>query len=469
MIETRLQQITDVVSGRLVNGDPAATVRGVARIDSRDVCPGDLFVAWVGANVDGHDFAAMAAQQGAVAALVERRVDAAIAQIVVGDTVAALTALAADQARRLAPTCTVVGITGSNGKTSTKDLLAQVLEAAGPTISPPGSFNNEIGMPLTVLRADTNTRYLILEMGARGIGHIAHLCSVAQPRIGVALNVGSAHIGEFGDADVIARAKGEIVEALPSDGFAVLNGDDDRTRAMSSRTRAHTMLFGEGAHNDVRAEGVVVGDDACATFELGYQGQSATVRLAFPGIHAVPNALAAATVALSVGLDLTAIAAALTSARPRSRWRMEIATNADRVTVINDAYNANPESVAAALSSAAGIPRGARLWVVLGEMLELGDGSEAAHRTVGYQAAHAGADMLMVVGTDAVEPIAQGALEAGLTSPQVMRVVNAQEAARVAAAHVVPGDVVLIKASRSIGLEVVAEALLPATLSGPVA
>jgi UDP-N-acetylmuramoyl-tripeptide--D-alanyl-D-alanine ligase len=450
-----LEQVTD---GRLL-GDPDARVTGAARIDSRDVTPGDLFVAWRGQRVDGHDFADMAADAGAVLALVDHQVEAPIAQLVVADTVDALTAIAADHARRIAATCRIVGITGSNGKTSTKDLLAQVFERVGPTVSPPGSFNNEIGLPLTILRADETTRYLVLEMGARGIGHIAHLVEVAQPHVGVALNVGSAHVGEFGGPDQIAQAKGEIVEALPSDGFAILNGDDARTRSMAARTVAHVVLFGRGDHNDVRASDVVVGDDACPQFVLHHQAESAVVRLALPGAHAVDNALAAAATAVSLGVPLGVVAQALSDAVPRSRWRMEITTTGRGILVVNDAYNANPESVAAALSSVARMPRGARLWAVLGEMLELGDQSDAAHRQVGRLAAASGVDVLVVVGGEAATPMVEAAREAGLADASIRRVVDAAEAARLVAQEARTGDAVLIKASRGVGLEVVADAL----------
>jgi UDP-N-acetylmuramoyl-tripeptide--D-alanyl-D-alanine ligase len=266
-------------------------------------------------------------------------------------------------------------------------------------------------------------------------------------------------VGEFGGPDQIAQAKGEIVEGLPSDGFAVLNGDDARTRGMAARTRAHVVLFGRGEHNDVRATDIVIGDDACATFVLHHQADSAPVSLALPGAHAVDNALAAAAVAVSVGVAFATVVDALNRALARSRWRMEITTTDHGVLVVNDAYNANPESVAAALSSVAGMPRGARLWAVLGEMLELGDQSDAAHRRVGALAATSGVDVLVVVGGEPVSPLADAAREAGLADAAILRVSDAAEAARLVAREVVPGDAVLIKASRAVGLEVVADAL----------
>jgi UDP-N-acetylmuramoyl-tripeptide--D-alanyl-D-alanine ligase len=246
---------------------------------------------------------------------------------------------------------------------------------------------------------------------------------------------------------------------LPSDGFAVLNGDDVRTRAMAARTHAHVVLFGRGEHNDVRATDIVIGDDACPTFVLHHQAESASVSLALPGAHAIDNALAAAAVAVSLDVPFATIADALGHAVPRSRWRMEITTTDQGVLVVNDAYNANPESVAAALSSVAGMPRGARLWAVLGEMLELGDQSEAAHRRVGALVAASGVDVLVVVGAEPVSPLADAAREAGLDDAAVLRVPDAAEAARLVAREARPGDAVLIKASRGVGLEVVAEAL----------
>ncbi|PZA18914.1 UDP-N-acetylmuramoyl-tripeptide--D-alanyl-D-alanine ligase, partial [Modestobacter versicolor] len=304
---------------------------------------------------------------GAVGALTTRP-DPALPCVVVPDPVAALGLLAAAVHRQLAEAGLVtVGITGSSGKTSTKDLLGQVLAAAGPTVSPQGSFNNDIGLPLTVLTAGTGTRYLVLEMGSRGPGHIARLCRIARPDIGVVLNVGSAHLGEFGSAEVIATSKGELVEALPAEGTAVLNADDHRVIGMAPRTAARVVTTGLGEDADVRATGVELDDAARPVFTLVAGGEEHPVALQVVGAHQVPNALSAAAAALAAGMAPAAVAAALSAAEPRSRWRMEVSRRPDGLTVVNDAYNANPESMRAALEALVRLP-GRRRVAVLGAM-----------------------------------------------------------------------------------------------------
>lgn len=271
--------------------------------------------------------------------------------IVVDDVVAALGALARAAVERLGTT--VVALTGSAGKTSTKDLIAQILERKAPTVWTPGSLNNEIGLPLTALRATAETRHLVLEMGARGIGHIEYLAGLTPPRIGLVLNVGSAHIGEFGSREAIAQAKGELVEVLPEDGAAVLNADDPLVRAMASRTKARVILFGEAPDADVRGENVRLTDDGRPAFALHTPTGCSDVTLRLYGEHHVSNALAAAAVAHELGMSVTEIADALSGAGTLSRWRMEVTERPDGVTVVNDAYNANPESMKAALRALA--------------------------------------------------------------------------------------------------------------------
>ncbi|MDT4900616.1 MAG: UDP-N-acetylmuramoyl-tripeptide--D-alanyl-D-alanine ligase, partial [Pseudonocardiales bacterium] len=336
MIELTLGEVTEIVGGRLVGADPAARVTGSVEFDSRAVSSGGLFVALPGERVDGHDFVAAATAAGAVASLVTRPVDGP--SIEVADGFAALAALAAAVIRRL-PDTVVIGVTGSSGKTSTKDLLARVLAQAGPTVAPPGSYNNELGHPYTVLRAAPATRFLVLETSARGIGHIRYLTEIAPPRIGVVLNVGSAHLGEFGSRDAIAQAKGELVEALPpgaSGGVAILNADDPLVAAMAERTAARVVTFGEAAGADVRAEDVRLDDLGRPTFALVTATSRIRVALRLIGAHHVGNALAAAAVAVECGMTLGDIATALAGA-PASRWRMEVTERADGVLVINDA------------------------------------------------------------------------------------------------------------------------------------
>jgi UDP-N-acetylmuramoyl-tripeptide--D-alanyl-D-alanine ligase len=376
--------------------------------------------------------------------------------------VAALGRLAAAvHARLAAGPLTTLGITGSSGKTSTKDLLGQVLATAGPTVSPPGSFNNDIGLPLTVLDAGEATRFLVLEMGSRGPGHIARLCRVARPDIGVVLNVGSAHLGEFGSPEGIAAAKGELVEALPAEGTAVLNADDPRVLGMAARTVARVLTTGRGADADVRADDVELDDSGRARFTLRAAGASAAVGLQAVGEHQVANALSAAAAALAAGLPLPDVADALSAAVPRSRWRMEIARRADGVTVVNDAYNANPESMRAALAALTRLP-GRRRIAVLGGMAELGPGAAGEHERLGRDAVAAGVDLVVAVGPDAVG-IARGASAAGATQDEgTVHVPDRAAARQLLTEVVVPGDVVLVKASRSYGLEVLAADLLGA-------
>jgi UDP-N-acetylmuramoyl-tripeptide--D-alanyl-D-alanine ligase len=427
------------------------------------VAAGDLFVAVPGERVDGHDFLGAAADAGAVAALCGRP-DGALPCVVVADPVVALGRLAAGvHARLTADGLRTLAITGSSGKTSTKDLLGQVLAAAGPTVSPPGSYNNDIGLPLTVLDADGSTRYLVLEMGSRGPGHIARLCGVARPQVGVVLNVGSAHLGEFGSPEGIAQAKGELVEALPEDGTAVLNADDPRVLGMAARTRARVLTTGLGDDADVRATGVTLDEAARARFTLVAAGEEHPVALQVVGQHQVANALSAAGAALAAGLAPAAIASALSSAGSRSRWRMEVERRADGVTVVNDAYNANPESMRAALAALAGLA-GERRIAVLGGMAELGPDAAAEHERLGRDAVAAGVDLVVAVGPDAVG-IADGASAAGLNAGRGAGEGSVHVPDRAAARELLsdvlrPGDVVLVKASRSFGLEVLAAELL---------
>ncbi|MEX5721731.1 UDP-N-acetylmuramoyl-tripeptide--D-alanyl-D-alanine ligase [Geodermatophilus maliterrae] len=459
MIALTLAEVAEAVGAALPHA-AEGTVTGVT-LDSRGVSAGDLFVAVAGERVDGHDYLDAAAAAGAVAALTSRP-GGPLPALVVEDTVAALGRLAALVHGRLAAAgLTTLGITGSSGKTSTKDLLGQVLATAGPTVSPPGSYNNDIGLPLTVLSADADTRYLVLEMGARGIGHIARLCAVARPDVGVVLNVGSAHLGEFGSADVIAQAKGELVEALPESGTAVLNADDPRVAGMAPRTRARVVTTGRSAGADVRATAVALDDAARARFTLVAGGEEHPVALQVVGEHQVANALSAAGAALAAGMTPAAVAAALSAAQPRSRWRMEVTRRPDGVTVVNDAYNANPESMRAALAALAGLA-GTRRVAVLGGMAELGADAVAEHERLGRDAVAAGVDLVVAVGPDAVG-IATGATAAGAREGDGAVSVPDRVAARELLSEVlVPGDVVLVKASRSHGLELLAADLLTA-------
>jgi UDP-N-acetylmuramoyl-tripeptide--D-alanyl-D-alanine ligase len=428
--------------------DPQTQVTGSVVTDSREVAPGSLFVARPGKERDGHDFAAQAVQAGAVAVLAQRRVG--VPAVVVDDSELGLGRLARAVVDRL-PQLTIIGVTGSSGKTTTKDVLAQVLAPFGPLVAPPGSFNNEVGAPLTVLGVDESTRGLIVELGARGVGHIRYLCGIAPPTIGVVLNVGSAHLGEFGDRDTIARAKGELVEALPPDGIAILNADDQVVRRMADRTAANVLMVGESMHADVRAEDVTIDGGGRPSFTLATPTGSAPVMLAFVGRHYVANALAAAGVAHALGMSAADIADRVTAARPQSRWRMQVTARPDGVTIINDAYNANPESVRAALTTLAGLHSGGRTWAVLGEMLELGEFSAAEHEAIGRLVARLNVSRLVAV-ADGARPIHDGAASTGSWVGESVVVPDIDAALDLLEHELRSGDVVLVKSSRDAGL-----------------
>lgn len=458
MIELRLAEVARLVDGRLRHADPDTLVSGPVEFDSRRAAEGGLFLALPGEHVDGHEFAAAAVRGGAVAAVVTRELT--VPSVVVDDGLRALADLARAVAARLP--ATIVGVTGSSGKTSTKDLLAALLARLGPTVAPPGSFNNELGHPYTVLRADERTRFLVLENSARGIGHIRYLTGIARPKIGVVLNVGSAHLGEFGSREAIAQAKGELVEALPADGVAVLNADDPLVTAMAARTAARVLTFGESAAADVRAEQVVLDALGRAAFVLVAGDRRADVSLRLVGAHQVGNALAAAAVALECGLDVPAVAEGLSAARPASRWRMELVERADGVTVINDAYNANPESMRAALKTLAAVARGrgagARSFAVLGAMAELGEQAAQEHDAIGRLAVRLDISQLIAVGEQA-RPIQHGAALEGSWAGEAQWVPDPDAALALLRERLRPGDVVLVKASRAARLERVALAL----------
>ncbi len=457
MIALTLAEIADIVGGEL-RADPDAVVDAPVEFDSRRIAPGGLFLAFAGEQVDGHDYVAAAIAAGAVAAIVTHPVDDPC--IVVADAMAAIAALASAVIRRL-PEVTVVAVTGSSGKTSTKDLIAVLLARLGPTVAPPGSFNNELGHPYTVLLADARTRYLVLEASARGLGHIRYLSQIAPPDIGVVLNVGSAHLGEFGSRAVIAQAKGELVEALTADGLAVLNADDAAVLAMASRTRARVVTVGEAATADVRAHDVSTDELGRARFTVVHGEQSAPVHLRLTGSHHVGNALSAAAVALACGLPLPDVAAALSTARAQSRWRMEIAERDDGVLVVNDAYNANPESMRAALKALAelGRARGGRTFAVLGPMGELGPDAVAEHDALGRLIVRLDVSRLIAVGA-AARPIAQGAALEGSWNGESSWVPDIDAALVLLRESLAPGDVVLVKASRAARLERLAQSLL---------
>jgi UDP-N-acetylmuramoyl-tripeptide--D-alanyl-D-alanine ligase len=455
VIPMTLAEVARVVGGGLADAeDGAATVTAPAFVDSRAPERGGLFVAIPGERVDGHAFAVAAVEAGACGVLGAR--PTGVPTVVVSDPVVSLGRLARHVVDELSPT--VLALTGSQGKTGTKDYLAQLLAAGGATVATAGNRNNEIGVPLTVLHATSETRFLVVEMGARGVGHIAELCSVAPPVVAAVLNVGTAHIGEFGSREAIARTKGEIVESLPEHGTAVLNADDALVAAMASRTSGRVVTFGRAG--DVTWRGLELDELGRASFELGHDDVWAPVRLLEAGAHQVPNAVAAAAMAAAAGLGWDEVVDALGRARSLSPWRMALHERADGLVVINDAYNANPASMTAALDALAAIgERGRRRTVaVLGEMLELGDSSAADHARVGAHAASLGIDVLVTVG-EAAEAIADGARRTPGWSGEAVPSAGREQATDWLRHNVVARDVLLVKASRGAALEHLADEL----------
>ena len=486
MIDLTVARIAQIVGGRLSDISPAeaqtAHVTATVEFDSRTLRPGGLFLALPGARSDGHDFARAAVAAGAVAVLAARPVGVpavivppataadAHAGVLEHDAdgsgaavLAALARLAAAVAADLAARgLRTIGITGSSGKTSTKDLIAAVLRPLGEVVAPPGSFNNELGLPWTVLQATESTDFLVLEMSARHPGNIAALASIASPSIATVLNVGTAHLGEFGSREIIASTKAELVQAVPDSGVAILNADDPVVLAMAAQTSARVVTVGRARTADIRADDVVLDGLARPSFTLHTPDGVVAVRLAVHGEHQVGNALSAAAVALECGASLPQVAAALAAATPASRHRMEVRTRSDGVTIINDAYNANPDSVRAGLQALAVMARsgGHRSWAVLGEMAELGQESVIEHDRVGRLAVRLDISRLVVVGTGRpMSAMHHGAVMEGSWGAESTMVPDADAALELLRAEIGPGDVVLVKASNAAGLGAVADGL----------
>jgi UDP-N-acetylmuramoyl-tripeptide--D-alanyl-D-alanine ligase len=501
MIDLSIAQIADIVGGELADITPEAAaatrVTGTVEFDSRAVTPGGLFLALPGARSDGHDFARAAVGAGAVAVLAARPVGVpaivvrpgpapatsqdAGASVLEYDTdgsgaavLAALARLAAAVAAELvAGGLTIVGVTGSSGKTSTKDLLAAVLAPLGEVVAPPGSFNNELGHPWTVLRATESTDYLILEMSARHPGNIAALAAIAPPSIAVVLNVGTAHLGEFGSREAIAATKAELPQAVPASGVVVLNADDAAVAAMADQTAARVVRVSRTAGADVWAGPVTLDELARPRFTLHSAAGDVDITLAVHGAHQVSNALCAAAVALECGAGLDQVAAALAGAGPVSKHRMAVTTRGDGVTVINDAYNANPDSMRAGLKALVWMAREAgagtstanagkrRSWAVLGEMAELGDDAISEHDRVGRLAVRLDVSRLVVVGTGrSLSAMHHGAVMEGSWGSEATMVPDADAALALLRAELRAGDVVLVKASNAAGLGALADALV---------
>lgn len=435
-----------------------------------------------GESTDGHRFVLPAFKAGAVLALTEHEttddVGHVLPQVIVEDAVAAMGAIASGILDRLRANGSVdiVGITGSAGKTTTKDLLAGILALDGPTVAPEGSYNGEVGVPLTVFNTGFDTRYLVVEMGATGLGHITYLTDMVKPRTGVVLCVGSAHAGEFGGVENIARAKGELVEALDADGTVVLNADDQRVRAMHAMTGAKLLYFSSDPDFKpeapraavLRATGVGTTAAGHPEFMLEFPDETRSrIESGLIGRHHLTNLLAAASAAWSLGISAELIASGLNGKGPASRWRMERMERPDGVTVINDAYNANPESMRAALRTLAELGRGEgrRTWAVLGEMLELGEGSVLEHDAIGRIVVRLNITRLIVVGAGA-KAMHNAAVMEGSWGDESMFVETADDAFRMLQNELAPGDLVLFKSSRGAGLRFLGDRVAEA--AGPV-
>lgn len=442
-----IEDAAKVVDGILVG--PSGVEFSGATANSREVSEGNLFVALPGNHLDGHAFVADAFLRGACAAMVERELPGSGPQIVVENTARALSRLASWSRDVVDPV--VIGVTGSTGKTSTKDLLASICSRKFLTVASKGSYNTEVGVPLTLLAINRQTEMVVCEMGARGPGQIAELCAIARPHVGIVTNVGVTHYEQFGSRDAIAAAKAELVEALPEGGSAVLNGDDPLVEAMKSQTKATVTTFGSAHTADVRVESPRFDAHGRPTFRIVRGREGIWVSLQMSGRHQLINAAAAAAAALALSIPLDDCRAGLESARS-SPWRMEV-RSAGGVVVINDAYNANPMSVASALDTASAmVTSGGRLIAVLGYMAELGEIAPAEHRKVGELAASLAARLIVV--SDRAADIAQGALRSGMTDvavaqggDEVLELLGDLEA----------GDVILVKGSRAAGLEDLAE------------
>ena len=446
MITLTAGEISLLVGGELLC-DRDLLVSKAPVFDSRLATPGCFFLALKGENADGHEFAADAYRNGAMFSLTSERIDGPC--IVVKDVLEALSILAAFVRKRL-DKLVVIGITGSQGKTSTKDLLTHMLGAVGPTVAPAGSFNNDLGLPITLLQCDDRTRFCILEMGARHLGDIARLCEIAKPNIGVVLTVGTAHIGEFGSREVIAQTKGELIASLDKDGIAILGTYDEFTPKMASLHQGQVILFGEKADIQVRAADIEMREGR-PHFDLVTPAGRDAVGMRAVGAHQVANALAVAAVGTALALPLELIASSLSTAEISSKWRMELHESAD-LLIINDAYNANPESMSAAMRALVlfAQERGGSSWAFVGKMNELGQTQGPQSAAIGALAVELGIDHLVEINAPEYgEPVGAMVIHQRPTIESALDLVD----------YFAPGDVVLVKASRSQGFEVLAESL----------
>lgn len=449
MIALTLEQIATIVGGKTY-GDATALITSAPVFDSRLAAKGSLFLALVGENSDGHNFIDDAKAHGATGFMTTKEVKGD--GVLVSDVLLAVRALAA-YVRKQLPELIVIGITGSSGKTTTKDLLASVLSSRANTVATKASFNNELGAPVTLLECNSDTKYCILEMGARHMGDIAALCEMARPNVGVVLRVGTAHLGEFGSVEKIAQTKGELIQTLEANAIAVLGTYDPHTKAMKSLHAGRVIYFGEGAQDDVRAADIEM-REARPHFDLVTPAGRDAVGMRLIGAHQISNALAAAAVCTALDIPIEVIASGLSTADLASKWRMQISETED-LLIINDSYNANPESMKAAMDSMAlfAQERGGASWAFLGQMHELGAQSNELHASVAAHAHALGIDHLVTIGTRAfaagIPAQSSTTLHYCENIPQALTLVS----------HLAPGDVVLVKASRSEHFETLSQGI----------
>ena len=449
MIPLTIKQIAEIVGGKTY-GDASQVITSAPVFDSRLAIKGSLFLALIGEKSDGHDFTEDASSHGAAGFMTTREVQGN--GIVVDDVLVAVRALAA-YVRKQLPKLIVIGITGSSGKTTTKDLLASILSSRANCVSTKASFNNELGAPITLLECDANTKYCILEMGARHQGDIAALCEMARPNVGVVLRVGTAHLGEFGSVEKIAQTKGELIQSLGEDAIAVLGTYDPHTKAMKSHHAGRIIYFGENSNDDVRAADIEM-REARPHFDLVTPAGRDAVGMRLIGAHQISNALAAAAVCTALDIPIEVIASGLSTSDLASKWRMQI-NDVEDLLIINDFYNANPESMNAALDSMAlfAQERGGASWAFLGQMHELGAQSNALHASVATHAHELGIDHLVSIGTRA---FAEGIPAQSSTTLHYCEDITQ---ALSLVSHFAPGDVVLVKASRSEHFETLSQGI----------
>ena len=445
MIPLSVGKIAEICGGEIFGIEPEAIIFENFFFDSRSAIKGGIFIALKGESIDGHEYVDQAILNGAELALVSSSVSAPSIKVVnVLESLGKIAKYVRIQLKNLK----VIAITGSQGKTTTKDLLAHILGAVGETISPIGSYNNELGAPLTLLSCTPNTKFCVVEMGARKIGDIAKLSEIAKPNVGVVLKVGNAHVGEFGSRENIAIAKGELVVELSANDFAVLGTYDEYTPKMAGTTSAKVLTFGENGKADIRAADVEY-REGYAHFDLVTPQGREAVGLRIVGMHQVANALAAAAAATALNIPIEVIASALSTAEMTSKWRMDI-NEINGLLIINDAYNANPESMLAALRTLALLSqdRGGRSWAFLGKMHELGDESERDHAEVADAAAALDIDHFVAIGNSDYRAID--------SMEMVTHYYAQQSEAQELFSHFEVGDVILVKASRAEHLEIIA-------------